>query len=286
MISPIKFNNSKMPKFMLSFLPNEYDARNLFKRDKLSASEFSNYIQAINFGGKFSKTTKPNRHILSDEIIQKELSNYRNAVILDVGASDGSTSVDLIRKINGNFDTYYVTDVSFSLHFIENNGKGYFYDSMTKECIMIVTDYLIIYHDTLSSSPIGSIARHFIRKAPRYDPTKIKIVDLCQPKLKQILKTDKRVNLLEWSIMEPWKEKKADIIKVANVLKTEVFSEDEIRTALKNLLEILKPNGKLLITRNLDKEKYSLFRKNGTELKLESEINGGCDITYLIEESA
>ena len=284
MKSPIKLNNSNFPKFLLNFLPNEDDPRNLLKGDRLSSKEFSRYIESIYFGGKFSKTTMPDRHVLSDDAIINLLSKKGEAIILDVGASDGSTSLDLIRKINGKFKKYYITDVSFSLHIIEENGNTYFYDPLTKECIMIVNNNLIIYHDNLSSSIIGSFAKKMIRKAPQYDSMKIKDINLCQPELQRLISENSKIRLIEWSIFDAWENDKVDIVKVANVLKTEVFSDGEIVKALANLKNILNADGYIIITRNLDLEQYSIFRNIGKKLILESEKNGGCGINYLVKE--
>ena len=284
MKSPIKLNNSNFPKFLLNFLPNEDDPRNLLNGDRLSSKEFSRYIESIYLGGKFSKTTMPDRHVLSDYAIINLLSKKEEAIILDVGASDGSTSLDLIRKINGKFKKYYITDVSFSLHIIEENDNTYFYDPLTKECIMIVNNNLIVYHDNLSNSIIGIFAKKMIRKAPQYDSMKIKDINLCQPELQRLISENSKIKLVEWSIFDSWENGKVDIVKVANVLKTEVFSDGEIIKALANLKNILNPDGYIIITRNLNLEQYSIFRNIGKELILESEKNGGCGINYLVKE--
>ena len=63
MISPIKFNSSYLSNFFKRIFPNENDPRNLLEGEKLSSNEFSKHIEGIYFGGKFSKTTKPERHI-------------------------------------------------------------------------------------------------------------------------------------------------------------------------------------------------------------------------------
>jgi hypothetical protein len=285
MICPIKLNNTYWLSRLLSFLPNEDDPSNLFKGSQLSAEEFSKYIESIYFGGKFSKTTMPKRHKLTDELIKEILKNNKNFTILDVGASDGSTSIDLINTLNHEFQKFYVTDVSFTLHVMEVDGKSYFYDSVTKECIMITNDRLIIYYDKLSRSPLGNLANNLIKKAPKYDKDKVKELYLCQPELQRLIENNNRIKIVEWSVLEPWPYEKVDLIKVANVLKTEVFSDDEIIRSIRNLTKSLNPGGKMLITRNLEEEKYSLFFKDMGKLKLEKEKNGGCEITYLVKKA-
>jgi len=284
MKSPIKLNNLILPKSLLNLLPSEEDPRNLIKGSRLSTKEFSKYIESIYFDGKFSKTTMPGRHSLSDKKILELISDNKDARILDVGASDGSTSLDLIKKLDGNFGKYFVTDVSFSLDVIEQDRKSYFYDTVRKECIMIVSNRLIIYHDKLSSSLIGYIAKRLIERAPKYDAQMMKQISLVQPELQKLVIGNSNIKLIEWSIFEPWPEEKADIIKVANVLKTEVFSEDEITEAIKNLIENLNPDGRIIIIQNSDKEKYSFYSKVGSSLRLEASENGGCDIDYLVKK--
>ena len=60
-------------------------------------------------------------------------------------------------------------------------------------------------------------------------------------------------------IFDNWDREQVDFIKVANVLKPNVFSDEEIIQALKNLKNILKPNGYLMIIKNEEIEKYSLL---------------------------
>ncbi len=150
---------------------------------------------------------------------------------------------------------------------------------------MIVNDKFILYQDNLGSFPIGLIAKYFIKKSPEYNPDKVKVVNLIQPELQRLLKNDKRAEIVEWNIFDNWDREQVDFIKVANVLKPNVFSDEEIIQALKNLKNILKPNGYLMIIKNEEIEKYSLFKLDDGSFKLISEKNSGCDITKIINPS-
>ena len=278
MKSPIKFNNSKIPRYLLKFLPNEFDPRKLLNSDNLSSHEFSNCIKSIYFGGKFSKTTMPNRHNISDKIILNLLSSG-SKVILDVGASDGSTSLDLLTKLSGRFKKYYITDINFYLHVIKDNKNSYFFDPNTKECIMLVNNKFIVYNDNTESTLIHILASYFIKKSPAYDNKKIEIIKLCQPALQRLINNVKKIELMEWSVFEEWKEEKVDLIKVANVLKPNIFTNEEIILALRNFMSILNIDGYIIIIKNEEIEKYSLYKYNGTSFELVGEENGGADIS-------
>ena len=69
-------------------------------------------------GKKIFKSTGPKRHQLSNDIFLRHVKDIESAVIIDVGASDGSTSLDVIEMLDSNFSKYYVTDISFHLDVI------------------------------------------------------------------------------------------------------------------------------------------------------------------------
>ncbi|MCX6351414.1 MAG: hypothetical protein NTX03_06105, partial [Bacteroidetes bacterium] len=69
---------------------------------------FSKAITNLRFGTT-NKTTKPGRHQLCNKLMLSNI-DFTNKTILDVGASDGSTSFDLINLLSNKFNNYFVTD--------------------------------------------------------------------------------------------------------------------------------------------------------------------------------
>jgi hypothetical protein len=95
---PIRLNRAGWPA-SFGRLSVSFDDLRPLTRDLcvLSPAEFSIAVSRLQFGITF-KTTRPGHHKQSDRLL---LETYYGSkpVILDVGASDGSTSLDLIRAL-------------------------------------------------------------------------------------------------------------------------------------------------------------------------------------------
>lgn len=279
MKSTIKFNQTIIPGIFRKFLPCAADLRDLLKSKNFSRKDFSSYMLSVYNGKKIFKSTSPLRHKLSNEIFLQTVQNIDSAVIIDVGASDGSTSLDLIEILKDNFSKYYVTDISFYLNVINKKGNTYFYDPSSKNCLIIVNNYFIIFKDEKSTlNPIKIIANYLISKAPTFDP-KVNIkCNLCQPDLLRLFTKDSRIIMKEWDIFNRWDGEKADFIKAANILNKSFFLDEQLIEATKNIKGALKEGGKLLIVENREIEKWSLFEYNDSKLEHLISENGGSEI--------
>ena len=111
---PIKLNQAGWPSRFARLSFAFHDPRPLANEDysHLAPLEFSRAISTLQFGVTF-KTTRPGRQAHSNQFIS-QIYRESKPVILDVGASDGSTSLDLIRSLV-DFGHYFVTISIFRL---------------------------------------------------------------------------------------------------------------------------------------------------------------------------
>jgi hypothetical protein len=80
----------------------------------------------------------------------------------------------------------------------------------------------------------------------------------------------------QYDIFAPWTGPPPDLIKVANLLNNEYFSDAQIEEALQAQCSNLAPNGRLLlISEDQDVEKFSIFRKTQIGMQLEWTHAGG-----------
>jgi hypothetical protein len=280
---PIKFNRVNLPRSLHRLVPNIDDPRKILRGSGLSEEEFSKYVSTICTHNTW-RTTEPMRHSSSDDLILKLMSEKSDGVILDVGVSDGSTSLSLIERLGDGFKKYFAADRRLRLYSCEEKGAVYFYDSETKTCFMVITDRFVIYYDRENLLfPLKWLANFLISRAPKYDGGSAVEIDLCQPRLMELAKKDRRIKVLEWNMFDPWPHEKIDLIKIANVLNRSYFTNHEISAAVENLRNALKPGGTLLIVENRAVEQWSHFTREGSSLKLVREEKGGSDIAGLVK---
>ena len=106
-------------------------------------SEFTNAVSTFRFNTTF-KTTKKARFPLTVQELAR-LPYQNNPTTLDVGASDGITSLDIINLIP--FEQYYVTDLNVEVFYKTTKNTTWFYDE-NGVCILLVTNKWVIYPDT------------------------------------------------------------------------------------------------------------------------------------------
>ena len=131
---PLKLNKQFWPFFLTRFIPAKQDPRILLSEQnhldiKSFLRSFSDAISSFKFGTTF-KTTSDKRHKRSDELLIryfKETNTDLNTLcFLDIGASDGITSYNLMEKLNFVFKSYYLTDYNLSVKYIQT-GKYLFF---------------------------------------------------------------------------------------------------------------------------------------------------------------
>jgi SAM-dependent methyltransferase len=216
-------------------------------------------------------------------MILNAIAGIDTPYILDIGASSGSTSLDLLELLGDRIGKCWITDLFFHLYVMRKGGATYFFHPLTLHCIMRVTDRLLVYEDTTNAvPPFGWLARILISQAPVFDLEVARRVSMIHPLLRKRVE-EEGVVICEHDVFDDWMDEKMDVVKVANVLNRQYFNDSMIKIALEKLKHVLKPGGHLIIVDNRKLEKASLFGLNeGGTFELRGEVNGGCEIKNLV----
>lgn len=244
--------------------------------ENLSNSIFSDAVSSFKFGKTF-KTTTPNRHYNTDNFILDYCHPSFN--FLDVGASTGITSLELMHKLDFKFNKFYVTDFNLSVELVNNNGSQYFFND-NGECILIANKSYIVYPQ--ESSLLAKIKNKGVEKARALDKEKILLIN---PDLKEKIDELEYIHLKRYNVMSQWDGESLNIIKAANLFNRSYFSDQEILDGIRNLYDVLRDEGLLVIIDNREIEKSSIFQKNSSSLTSINTINGGTEIHSLIESN-
>jgi hypothetical protein len=271
---PVKLNRAFWPKAISRILPSADDPRVLITN---SANElvFTRAVSTFKFGSAFKSTGKKRFPLTLEKLAG--LPFDRSPIVVDVGASDGITSMDIMKRIS--FRKYYVTDLNVETFYFVSGNYTFFYNP-EGDCILAVTNYWIVYNDFLNAIfPFGSWARAFFYHAPLYK-TGMTSIQLINPVLQE--KRDLELVVEQYDVLKKWLHEKADLIIAGNILNRDYFSIPDLRKALKNLFEALSESGRLVIIDNRDIEKSTFFRLTNGKVEVEMKINNGTEIEPLI----
>jgi hypothetical protein len=266
---PIKLNEAGWPSRFSRLSFAFHDPRPLASAEssRLPPSAFSRAITTLQFGVTF-KTTRPGRHKHSNRLISRLYEGLR-PVVLDVGASDGSTSLDLIRELGDNLRHFFVTDLNLStLCGHDRRGVLYFFDR-DGTCVLRASKRFLVYSEMKGAHfPLTSIAKGLISGAGKV--TDRREVLLIQPSLIELASRDPRITIERYDLFASWRGDRPDLIKVANLLNPKYFSDEQMREALRVQCANLGLGGRLLlVSEDDDREAFSVFRKSPTGMTLE-----------------
>jgi len=272
---PIRLNRDFLRKVWPNLQRGCPDPRGLLNSE-ISAQETTEIIAKIKIGGVF-KTTSSNRYPQTTRL----LANGRfpsPPVVIDVGASDGSTSLSLMEAMD--FSCYYVTDRHIEAYACAN-GKGTFFCDVEFSPFMYVNRFFVIYNDLDRALwPSSSIARQLFARFDKSKCQDARKVTLMNPSL--LSRSGANIRLERYSIFEPWPFEKADLVVAANILNRSYFSDAELTGALRNLRGALKDSGRLAVIENRSSEQSNIFRLENGRFVVESEVGRGSDIKSLV----
>ena len=229
-------------------------------------------VSLLKFGATF-KTTNPGRHKYSNEYI---FNRYRSSkpVILDVGASDGSTALDLIQALQGGFRLYFVTDLNISVRCGEDSRDVVYFVDCQGKCILRASRRWLVYNAGERHLLFNVISRKLLTQCARAGNWRE--VLLAQPELLGLTQSDPRVTIMTYDMFSPWRGESPDLIKIANVLNPSYFSDARLTDAIRIQCANLASDGRLLIVDNLDNlETFSVFRKTPVGMRVEYVHDGG-----------
>lgn len=269
-IRPIKSNIADL---LRPFVNNDINPWDLIIKPQISSDDFTNIISLFKINTTF-KTTANHRHSVSNDYLVELIGN--DEIILDIGASDGITSLNLIEKLNFRFKSYYVTDLNLNIKYARSKNKLFLFDKNDK-LFMMCTKSLICYPN--NSKIIDIWANYNWNKYKK--KVKKETITLIQPELKN--QEHKHIFVKEHDAFEAWEYDKPTVIKVANVFNRSYFEDHKIVTGIRAVKKTLQDNGILVVIDNRgEKEKSSFFRKNHDRFELIHSTNGGTEILSLI----
>lgn len=200
-------------------------------------------MNAFHLGGTI-KITGMDRHPGADELI---LGLDRGDLrILDVGASDGSTSLDLIARLPG-FRSYVISDRYLTVRAVRSGRHLVFFDP-TPEAILVVGPRMLAWPSL--SRAVALLYRAAITDARAALDRRGRVVSMLNPAVRRTVAADGRVTAATHDVFQPWTGHPIDVIKIANVLRRLYFSDAEILRALTAVIDSLPDGGHLLVVDN------------------------------------
>lgn len=203
---------------------------------------FRTAMDAFQVGGTVKITAK-NRHPTADMLLIDSL-DLTNATIVDIGASDGSTSIDLIRKLPS-FKSYVIADLYLTVSVLGIFGHQLFYDQYD-QCILVCGPHCVAW--PTRSNLVRLLYLPLTKLAGRKSSDR-RTVLLLNPEVRALMASDDRVTYAVHDLFKPWPKPAPDVIKVANVLGP-YFGDEMISRALHSLLDGLEEGGHLLVVDN------------------------------------
>lgn len=228
--------------------------------------DFREAMSAFHVGDTI-KITGADRHPKADALITDHL-DLTGAAIVDIGASDGSTSVDLIARLP-DFASYTIADLFFHLRANRVGSHVLFFDP-DGTLILIVGRRALVW-PTLSRAVRG-LYLPLVRRArrDRAAPTEVLLLN---PSARALINSDPRISYRVHDVFQRWGPPSPDVIKVANLLRRLYFSDADICSALTALLDSLNEGGHLLVVDNpriqdIDERAGLYRRENGTFVRV------------------
>ena len=195
--------------------------------------------------------------------------------VLDIGASDGSTSLEIIRNIN--VRKYFVTDLNLKLT-IKNFSNFTFFLSETKELICGVNQNFMFFFThspiTLRQKIVNGYLTHKFEQSQHFNLKDELTLALINPALKPLI--GPKIKVLKYDGLERWINEKIDLVVMANLLNDSYFDENLKNIFLRNALTSLEDGGFLLLAENRNGlEHSSIFRKANNRFLLIENLNYG-----------
>jgi hypothetical protein len=207
----------------------------------VSPERFRTAMAALHVGGTI-KITGSGRHAYADALLIDNL-DLRNAAILDIGASDGTTSVDLIERLQ-EFGSFVIADLYLEASWKQVGSHRIVYDPQG-HAILVVGTRLVAWPSL--SRLVRALYAPVLRRA-RDRPSHP--LELLNPRARILVAEDSRVSAAVHDVFTVWPGSPPDVIKVANLLRRLYFSDEKIAEALGAVARSLPEGGHLLVADN------------------------------------
>jgi len=265
---PVKLNRSGWPAIIGELLNGKSDPRCILESD-VTPEDFSATMSSLKFGTTY-KSTKDARFPLTLRKIA-DLEFPHPPKVLDVGASDGSASLEIVQSID--FSHYFITDSNVFVHTAEDGKWTYFFTP--DGCpILAASDRWVVYKEAADAfPPLGLISRKTFKSASLLFDDSTRKIELINPRVREIIGSD--VSFDPYNAMEQWEGGKVGLIIVANLLNRTYFGDDEMRKILNNLSAALEGEGWIVLIDNRGTERSSILRVESRGVTVKDQVGGG-----------
>jgi hypothetical protein len=248
--------------------------------DDADPEDFREAMGSIYVGGTI-KITGADRHPETDQLLIDHV-DLSDAAIVDIGASDGSTCLDLIEKLDS-FGSYTIADLYLTLHAVRSGRRTLlFTDDGT--CVLVGGPRVMAW--PAESPAVATAYRRTIARAAK-DLDRAETVLLLNPAVRRRIAEDPRVSYRVHDVFQPWPGERPDVIKVANLLRRLYFDDADLTRALHVLRDSLPEGGHLMIVDNPripnTPPRAGIYRRSGDRL-LEVARTGEPEIGDLVEQ--
>lgn len=272
---PIRLNRNFCRRIWPGLQRGCPDPRGLLDAD-ISDGEANEILVRMKIGGVFKTTWSDRFPETTRQLASSALPPA--AVIADVGASDGSTSLSVMRAVR--FARYYVTDRHIEAYAC-TTWKGVFFCDEHSNPFMFANRFVVIYNETSEASRAQSgIVRNLFAGFDMAKCRDVRKVPLMNRAL--LPRLGDNVRLERYNIFETWPFEKADLVIAANILNRDYFAEDKLADALRNLRGALKDAGRLALIENRPAEQSNIFRLERGRFIVEDQIGAGSDVKSLV----
>jgi len=287
---------------LLEWLNREYDL--VTDQDSLDriTREFSFVLNDLFICGAW-KRTLPGRLEFSEYVLGSLLKNkyYKKEDAvgeiqwLDLGASDGITTVEMLRHLRS------------SLH-----GNAVIKTIIADQCVRLdrysygpLIEYRSPDHGPVLTR-IGALGLRLPYSPRRYDPISTLLaklymkfnklrIKLCYAGsislINPIIRSEEGIAVITHNVFrhEMSFVDRFEIIRVSNVLNRRSYTDNQLLYAITNLFSYLRDNGFFLVSRNVftgstERESGSVWRRSGNEFVWVTDYSGGSEIKLLLDQ--
>lgn len=225
--------------------------RRFFRRDPLTIldenAHADAYRQAMDsiYVGNTIKVTGSARHRVPDQLLIDTVA-LEGARIVDLGASDGSTSVDLAERVD-DFGEFVIADLHLTVTVV-TVGRWHVLFDTDGECILVGSRRLSAWPEL--SRPVAALFASVIRRGRERRAAEGREVVLLNPDTRRLIAADERISARVHDVFTVWGEPRPDVIKVANLLRRLYFCDDDLVRALHAVRDSLPEGGHLMVVDN------------------------------------
>lgn len=260
-------------------------------RDAALGDKFSGVLHDLCMGGVW-KTTRRGRLPTTERTICAHIAadSHDEVSVLDLGASDGTTSLDLANALRAAFGDrirVVMADLNLCLH---RYRKG-----------------PLVEYRTANGEPVmARIGRIGLPLAATGRRTTAKPLAACYQKcraLRNSMRPDLPISLihplvraepaiqtmeLDCLVHQSTLTDRFLCVRASNLLNRDYFSDDDIRMAVANIHDYLRDGGCLLVSRNVrqsavESEQGTIWRKNGPRFVHLEDFGAGSEIKALVD---